>query len=35
MTLVTPADNVVTVTNSTSRVYGSFRVTKAIDLAGP
>ena len=32
---MTTADNMVTVTNSTSRVYGSFQITKAIDLAGP
>ncbi len=33
VTLVTTADNEVTVTNSVSRVYGSFEITKAIDLA--
>ena len=35
VTLLTTADNEVTVTNSTSRVYGAFEVTKSIDLAGP
>ena len=32
VTLVTAADNEVTVTNSVSRVYGPFEIAKAIDL---
>ena len=35
VTLAPTGDNEVTVTNSTDRVYGSFRVTKVIDLDGP
>ena len=35
VTLSVAGDNVVTVTNSTDRVYGAFRITKVIDLAGP
>ena len=34
VTLAATGDNEVTVTNSTDRVYGSFRITKVIDLAG-